>query len=787
EAHFRQRYFCSPYRQDSALYPFINQIARAARFTSTDQPGSRLEKLEALLARGAAPDEDIALLADLMSVPGSGRHSLPNLSPQRKKERTLEALIGRFESLARRRPVVTIFEDVHWIDPTSRELLDLAVERVRNLPVLLIVTFRPEFHPPWTGAPHVTKLVLDRLDQRDRTALVKQIAGGRALPDDVVAQIVDRSDGVPLFIEELTKSVLESGLLREEEDHYAREGALQSLAIPTSLHGLLMARLDRLGSVRHVAQIGAAFGRWFRYTSLRTVAGIPEDELQASLARLVASELVFQSGTPPDAIYTFKHALVQDAAYSSLLRSVRQELHGRIAEALETLSPELIDSQPEFFARHYLEAGLVEKSVFYWRKAGHRSVARAATVEAVAQFQKGLQQLALLPDSPERQRQELEFYSSLSAALRAAKGQGATETGQAYTRARELWERLGSPPEYVQIPYGQSRYHAHRCEFDLAQQLDEDLLRLSHARNDVAGLILGHLSSGINLMFVGKFAASRSHLEQALALYDPISHCALVQQSGVHPHIFSQAYLGNVLFSLGFPDQALARSRANTVEARRLAHPPSLAGALAIGVRVLWLAGDEAALNNWVTELLALAIEQGFPHWRAQGAIYRGWAMVKNGDVTEGMSLLRSGSAAYRSSGAELFVPHYMALEAAACEITGQVEESLTLLEDALHVTETTGERWFAAELNRHRGRLLQGQGYFDAAEKFYLRALGIAGEQGARLWELRAAMSLARLRRKQNRRAEARDLLAPVYDWFTEGFATPDLKEAKALLDDLT
>jgi class 3 adenylate cyclase/predicted ATPase len=784
--HFRQRYFCSPYRQDSALYPFIDQIARAARFAPTDPPASKLEKLEALLARGSPPEADIALIADLLSMPSSERYPLPNLSPQRKKERTLEALIGRLESLARRRPVVTIFEDAHWIDPTSRELLDLAVERVRNLPVLLIVTFRPEFQPLWTGEPHVTMLVLDRLEQGDRAALVTQIVGGKTLPDDVVTQIVDRTDGVPLFIEELTKSVLESGLLREEEDHYALEGPLPPLAIPTSLSASLMARLDRLGSVRHVAQIGAAFGRWFRYTSLRAVCDLPEDELQASLARLVASELVLQSGTSPDAVYTFKHALVQDAAYSSLLRTVRHELHERIAEALEALSPELIDSQPEFFARHYGEAGLVAKSVFYWSKAGHRAVARAAIVEAAAQFQKGLDQLALLPNNPERQRQELEFYSSLSAALRAAKGQATPATGDAYVRARELWERLGSPPEFVQIPYGQSRYHAHRCEFDLAQRLDEDLLRLSRERNDAAGLILGHLSSGINLMFVGKFAASRLHLVQALGLYDPISNSSLVQQAGVHPHIFSQAYLGNVLFCLGFPDQALAQSNANIFEARRLAHPPSVAGSLAIGVRLLWLVGDDVALDEWVKELLTVATEQGFPHWRAQGAIYRGWAKVKNGDFTEGMSLLRSGSTAYRSSGAELFVPHYIALLAAACEIAGQVEESLTLLDDALHVIERTGERWFVAELYRRKGELLVRQGYFDAAEKLYLNALSTASKQGAKLWELRAVMSLARLRREQERSAEARALLAPVCGWFTEGFDTPDLKEAKALLDQL-
>ena len=787
EPHFRLRYFCSPHHQDSALYPFIDQLGWAAGFARDDPPAARLEKLEAALARAAPPDEDMAFLTDLMSLPASERYPLPNLSPQRKKERILEALIRQLEGLAYQQPVVIVFEDAQWIDPTSRELLDLVVERVRSLPALLIVTFRPEFQPSWTDQPQVTMLALNRLDRRDRTALVAQIAGGKALPDVVVDQIAERTDGVPLFVEELTKSVLESGLLREETDRYVLDRALPPLAIPTTLHASLLARLDRLAPVRRVAQIGAAIGREFSYELLRVVSRLPEDEMQAALARLVASELVFQCGTPPDAIYSFKHALVQDAAHGSLLRSARQQLHTQIAEALETHFPEMIENQPELFAQHYAEAGLAEKSAACWGKAGRRSVARAAIVEAAAQFQKGLDQLALLPETPERQRQELEFCSSLSAALRAAKGQGALETGHAYARARELWEHLGSPSEFVQIPYGQSRYYAHRGELDLAQRLDEDLLRLSSQRNDTAGLVLGHLSSGVNLMFTGMFASSRSHLEKALALYDPISHRPLVHQAGVHPHVFAQAYLGNVLFCLGFPDQALGRSQANIVEAMRLAHPPSLAGGLAIGVRLLSLVGDDAALDGWINQLVAVSTEQGFPHWRTQGAIYRGWIKVKNGDVTKGMSLLRSGLTAYRASGVELFVPHYIDLLAAACELAGQVEDGLALLDDALQIVERTGECWFAAELYRHKGQLLLRQGHAEAAGELYRKALSIAREQEAKLWELRAAGSLTRLRRDQGRHAEARDLLAPVYGWFTDGFGTPDLKEARELLGRLT
>jgi class 3 adenylate cyclase/predicted ATPase len=787
EPHLRLRYFCSPYHQDSALFPFIDQLGRAAGFVRDDVPAARLEKLEALLAFAAPPQADVAFLAELLSLPPSERYPLPDLSPQRKKERTLEALIRQLEGLTRRQPVVMVFEDAHWVDPTSRELLNLTVERVRSLPVLLIVTFRPEFQPPWADQPQVSTLALNRLDRRDVAVLVGQIAGAKPVPDEVVAQIVDRTDGVPLFAEELTRSVLESGLLREETDRYVLDRVLPPFAIPTTLHDSLLARLDRLASVRLVAQVGSAIGRQFPYVLLRAVSRLPEDALQAALDRLVASELVFQRGMPPDAVYTFKHALVQDAAHGSLLRNSRQQLHAQIAEALEALSPELMESQPELFAQHYTEAGLVEKSVAYWGSAGRRSVARSAMAEAAAQLKKALDQLALLPDNPDRQRQELEFRSALGAVLSAVKGHAAPETGQAYARARELWEQLGSPPGFLQVPYGQSRYHGHRGELDQAQRLDEDLLRLSRQRNDSAGLILGHLSAGRNLMYGGKFVASRSHLEEGFALYDPIAHRSLVRQFGMYPQVGSQAYLGIVLFCLGYPDQAFVQSNAAIAAARRLAHPTSLAASLAIGARLLSLLGDNAVLGEWVDQLAAITTEHGFPHWGAQGTIYRGWVRVKNGDMEEGISLLRRGSTAYSVTASDAWMPYFLTLLAAAHEIVGQGEAGLHLMDEALQIVERNGERWFAAELNRRKGQLLLRQGQPEAAEELYCKALSIAEEQEAKLWELRTAASLARLRRDQGRRATARDLLAPVYGWFTEGFDTPDLKEAKALLDELT
>jgi predicted ATPase len=666
-----------------------------------------------------------------------------------------------------------VFEDAHWIDPTSRELLDLTVEHVRSLPVLLIVTFRPELQSSWTGQPQVTTLALNRLDQRDRTALVTQVAGNKLLPNEVIDQIADRTDGVPLFVEELTKSVLESGV--------------RTVGIPTTLHDSLMARLDRLSSVRRVAQIGAAIGREFPYTLLRTVSNISEDELRAALGRLVGSELVFQRGAPPDAVYTFKHALVQDATHSSLLRSARQQLHAQIADALIAQSPELMDSQPELFAQHYAEAGLVEKSVACWGKAGHRSAARSAMAEAAAQFQKGLDQLGRLPDTSARKLHELEFWSALGAVLLAIKGYAAPEAGQAYAHARKLWEQLGSPSEFLHIPLGQAFYHVYRSEFDSALRVAEDLLNGSRQRNDSGGLVLGHNSTGASQMFAGKFASSRSHLEEVLVRYDPIFHRSLMHQAVLHIHIPSPVFLGIVLFCLGYPDQALAQSNTAIVEARRLAHPPSLAGGLAGNTRLLSLLGAEASLAERADQLVAVTTEQGFPFWRAMGIICCGLVKVRNGEVAEGISLLRSGSIAYRATGATAWTPYHLALQARAYELADQNEDAMMLLDEALQIAETTGERWFAAELNRHKGHLLLRQGHSEAAEELYRKALSIAWEQEAKMWELRAAASLARLRRDQGRRAEACDLLAPVYGWFTEGFDTPDLKETKALLDELT
>jgi TolB-like protein/class 3 adenylate cyclase/predicted ATPase len=757
EPHLCLRYFCSPYHQDSALFPFIDQLAQAAGFSREDSPAVRSLKLVSLLSREAPPLADVALLADVLTLPAPQGYRPPTLGPKQKMARILEALIRRLESLARRQPVLVIFEDAHWIDPTSRELLEMTLDSIRSLPVLLIVTLRPELQLPWAGQEQVSTLELNRLDRHNRTALVEQIVRGKALPDEVAVEIVERSDGVPLFVEELTKNVLEGGLLREDGNRYVLTRAAPRLAIPTSLQASLIARLDHLGSARQVAQIGAAIGRTFSYTLLRAVCPLPESDLHAALERLVVSQLVLQRGTLPDAIFTFKHALVQDAAHASLLHNTRQQLHAQIGEALETHSPELLDSQPELFAQHYAEAEMFEKSAACWARAGRGSVARSAIAEAAAQFQKGLEQLALMPEHPNRRRQELKFYSSLGAVLSAVRGYAAPETGRAYARARELWDQLGCPSDCLGVPYGQSTYHAQRDELDTAQRLAEDILRLSRIRNDPAGLFLGHFAAGRNLMFVGRFDSSRSHLEKALALSTAGAHSTIVHQAGLHPRVGTQAYLANVLFYLGYPNQALTQSEQSIVEATRLGHPPSLAVSLSVGTMLVSLLEDAPALAERALRLLAVATEQGFPHWRAVGMMFHGWTKVKMGDVAEGMSLLRSGLSAYRATGAELWVSRFVALLAATCEIAGKVEEAEGLLNDALEIVERTGECWFVAELKRHKGCLMFRQKRFEAAERLLCEALKIARAQKAKLWELRAAIGLAQLCCHQGRFAEAR------------------------------
>jgi predicted ATPase len=690
------------------------------------------------------------------------------------------------------------FEDVHWIDPTSLELLDLLVERVPALPVLLVITFRPEFAPPWIGRPQVTLLTLNRLPPAQRAEMIAGVTGGKALPPEVANRIIDRTDGVPLFIEELTKTVMESGVLVEANDRYALTGPVTPLAIPTTLQASLLARLDRLPETREVVQIGAALGRSFSHELIAAVAQMRQQLVDSALERLVSAELIFRRGSAPDAEYTFKHALVQEAAHGTLLRGQRQQLHHRISEVLEGRFAEIVQTQPDLLARHCAEAGLVDKAVRYLLKAGQQALARWATAEAAAQLRKGLDALDGLPDGAGRQQLELDLQVALGYALYVAKGQSAPEVGAAFARARALAEQIDRPEYLGQAFFGQWMFHRNRGEYKLALALAEQVEKIGQARNDLGLQWMGRYASGHTRLYLGDFVAARALLERCLgfAVADPALRSGEVPDHkdesdrqafriglSVAPSMLSS--LAQTLAHLGLVDQARSRLNEALSEARRLRYAQTLAEVLTNASIVESIAGSPR-MQRHVEELLALSTEHGLPFYLAWATVLRGASLTALGQGLEGLSLITRGIAAVRATGAIAGIPGALMALARAHARLGRPVDGLNCLDEAGQIIETTGERQAEATLHSLRGYLLNATGDPSAAERSYHQAIAVAKLQSAKLSELRASINLARLWCKQDRRGEARNLLAPIYSWFTEGFDTRDLKEAKALLDEL-
>jgi tetratricopeptide (TPR) repeat protein len=765
EPHTRLRSFCSPHHRDHPLYPTITQLERAAGFRREDTADQRLDKLEAVLAQATNDlGEGAPLLAALLSLPTGERYPPLDLTPQKQKEKTLQALVAQVEGLAARTPALMLFEDAHWSDPTSLELLDLIIDRVPALPLLLIVTFRPEFTAPWAGRPHVTSLGLNRLAPRQRAEMIAGVTGGKALPEEIAEQIIDRTDGVPLFVEELTKAVVESGMLTDLGDHYIAAAPAAPLAIPASLQASLLARLDRLAPAREVAQIGAALGRQFSHELIAAVAQMPQPQLDDALAQLVGAELIYRRGTPPDAEYTFKHALVQDAAYGTLLRGRRQQLHARIAAALEDRFPEIVAAQPALLARHCDEAGLTEKAVEHWLAAGRQAWARSATAEAVALFRRGLALIPGLPDGDRRRETEFDLQIGLGQATSASRGLAVPELGQAYARARELASTLNRPRALLFALYGQHNYHAFRGDLTRAQQLTAEIRELGESGGDAATQIIGFQLSEFIYLEQGDFAAARGYLEAGLAQFDPAYRPFFNELLSYDLLVMLLIHSAHLLLSLGDLDEALSRRDAALQEARRLSHPHNLAAALAYA----WLIGrcvgaHPQSLLQYADEVLALAAEHGLGFYRAVGLMKRGWCLAALGQADEGIPLLATGLAGAKDAGYVLRRPWRLITFADACRMAGQWQAALGHLAEANRLAEETGNRCYQAETLRLRGDVL----------------LAMGNGTGA-------ATSLARLQRDQGKRAEARDLLAPVYGWFTEGFGTPVLQQAKALLDAL-
>jgi class 3 adenylate cyclase/predicted ATPase len=768
----------SPYHQHTALYPLTELLAKRLLHLEPEATAAQqVQHLEEFLVQhGLSPAETVPLFAPLLSLPLPATSVPVQVSPEQQRQQTLHALLRLLLRLAAAQLLLLVLEDLHWVDPSTLEWLGLLVDQGPTARILTLSTCRPDFRPPWTGRSHLTRMTLARLPQHQATELTHQVAHGKALPAEVVAQIVAKTDGVPLFVEELTKTVLESGLLREQTDHYALTGPLPPLAIPVTLHDSLLARLDRLGTAKGLAQLGATLGREFSYELLQAVAPWDEATVRRGLQQLVEAELLYQRGLPPLATYVFKHALVQDAAYQSLLKRTRQQYHQHIAQVLEGQFPHVVETQPELLAYHYTEAGLNEQAIGYWQRAGERALQRSASPEAVQHLTRGLQLLTMLPETPARDHQELDLQVARGPALIATKGYAEPDVERAYVRARELCQQLRDTPQLFPVLAGLWVFYVVRGDYQAMHEMAQQLLCLAQRTQDPAHLVRSHIASGFVCLLRGELQAAQTALGQSLAAYDPQQHRSVGFLYQHDPRVQCLTYVAWTLWLLGYADQALRRLREALTCAQELSHAHTLVLARWTAAFLHQLRREAQAVHESADALRALAVEHGFALWRGVGTVFRGWALGMQGQGEDGITQIRQGMADFLATGTKGVVGVYhLALLAETYGHAGQAEAGLIVLAEALTLVDKIGQRYYEAELHRLKGVLLLAQSteHHWEAETCFQQALAIARRQQARFWELRAATSLARLWQRQGKRAEARELLATIYGWFTEGFDT--------------
>lgn len=786
EPHTRLRYFCSSHHANSALFPFVSHLERAAGFERTDPTSVRRAKLEALLAQSPS---HLAILANLLSL-SEERDRLPDVSPQKRKEFTLLTLLAWLQGAAELEPVLAIFEDVHWMDPTSLELLTLIVQRVPQLRAMLLITARPEFVPPWPNHAHVTTLPLTRLNRRHGAALVERITTGKTLPEPVMEKILAQTDGVPLFIEELTKTVLESGLLQEQEGRYVLERPLPSFAIPTTLYASLMARLDRLAAVKDVAQIGAAIGREFSYELLSAVAGLPKEKLDEALDQLVGAELVFCRGEKLERIYTFKHVLVRDAAYAGLLKSHRAELHAAIAHAFERSFPDFVETEPETLAHHLTEAGLIRKAVDYWLRAGKKAAARSANIEAIAHLQRGIEAVNRLPDESGREALELDLQFALAPCLIATQGPASSQTMATFSRAHDLCERRGDVPEYLQVMFWLVTASVVRGELPQAQEGIATLVRLAKARNDRPALLNALRGRAMILLFMGRIADAHQEVEGAIEAFNASDERVRLaaRAAGQDAGAAARSLMSWALWLRGHADSARLQIEAALERADAVAHPHTRAYVGYYASVLYALRGEHALALRHAERCVALSEEHGFGQWRNLARAIKGISATMLNPCSDTLALddVKAAFDDYRRAGYALGITALDVLWCAALLLRQQPEAALEIIEQGLATASQNSERIFEAELYRLKARALLARDSDDAAadaQSLLSRAMATAQSQDARALEVRAATDLAALLRDRGRHTEAFDLLAPLHASFTEGSDTQDLREAKALL----
>jgi class 3 adenylate cyclase/predicted ATPase len=793
EPHIRLRYFCSPYRTDSMLYPIIGQIERAAGFDPNDNPSAKLAKLDALLAISSTSPQDAALLAELLSLPNDGRYPRLDLTPQQQRAKIFEMLIAQLVGLAAQRPVLMIFEDAHWIDPTSLELLGRTIDRIPTLPIMLIVTARSEFRPPWTGQEHLTTLALNRLGPGDVGTMVHHITGGSGLPPQIIGEIIERTDGVPLFIEEMTQAMLESGGSGKALTGPASAIPAATLAVPATLHASLIARLDRVGDATEIAQIGAAIGREFSYPLIAAVARLDDRSLREGLNRLNETGLVIRDGTPHEN-FRFKHALVQDVAYSTLLRERRRDLHARIATALVRLFPDASNSQPEILARHYTEAGLMEQAASLWGKAGQKSIARSALNEGIAQLTKALDQMATLPETPALRAEQIKLQLALAAPLIHAKGYSSPDVISAFERARlmiEQAEALGEKQDLLQrfaTLHGPWAVKFVAFDGNTVLARASEMLSLAEKDGSTAALLVANRALGQTMVGLGQFEAGRAHLDRALALYSPDEHGPLAARFvGQDLAVAAHSYRSWALWQLGYPQTALRDGNLGLGKARQIGQAGSLLYALFYHSVVEILCGRIDVGAAFAAEMSSVAEEKGASFWSGPAAIARGWAASLGGakDVAESID---AGLRAYATTGSRVCTALFLTVLARAHANAGRIDQTRECIAKALATMQETKEGCFEAEVHRTAGELNLASADPDTeeTERHFQCSLSVAREQNAKSSELRAATDLARLWAGQGKRAEARNLLAPVHGWFMEGLDMADVKNAGLLLAQL-
>jgi DNA-binding winged helix-turn-helix (wHTH) protein/predicted ATPase len=787
EPHTRLRYQCSPYHRDSVLHPFVVSLGRAARIAAEDPPETQLDKLEAILAP-ACITETAPLVASLLSIPTGEGYPPLALSPTQQRRLTLAALLDQLEAVARQKPVLMLFEDAHWADATSLEVLDLMIERVRALPVLMLITFRPEYEASWTGLSHVTSIALDRLAPAEVETLAEHVAG-RPLPPEVTAQIVAKTDGVPLFVEEWTKAVLEGGLLAAGPRGWRLDGPLPPFAIPATLQDSLAARLDRLAPVKEIAQIGAAIGREFSYPLLRAVAGRDEPALRAALGQLEEAELLFRSGAPPDARYTFKHALVQDTAYETLLRSRRQMLHRQIADALREEFPAVAVAEPELVAHHLTQAGLDEPASEWWGKAGDQALRRSAFKEAAAHLGKAIEladKLVATAPSAVSGGNLLRLQTSLGNALFWAKGFMAPETSAAFARARELASLAEDASERFSAYYGLWVGHLTRGEPAPAREMAQLFLREATARPDYPEAVIAHRNFGSTCFYFGDFAAAHEHFQKAVALYDQTRHADFANRFGQDPRAAAEGYDAVALWGLGRVDEALRLAERALADAKSAAHAPTMGNVFFLAAKLGLLRYNPEIVATHSRALADIVSRYDLPAFWAGFAIFiEGWAKWSQGAEGSRLAEMRRGIAIEREQGFVLYLPSLEAALAEAEASAGETDAGLRRLDDALAELERTEERWHEAEMHRIRGEILlkRDPANTAAAEEALQAAIAIAQSQKARSFELRAALALAKLYCAADREADAHAVLARAVEGFPPTRQFPELIEGQALL----